>query len=301
MPKRIIKAIKKVKHKANQENIAEFLFKNKAILTKLFLSFVILISLYGVFAIFQNSQAKKFSAILHESLIAQQNGDLKTAKEKLIEITSSKLTPSNVNAIAKLRYAGFLIDEGNKKEAGEIYFTLSNCFGCNDYLSDLAGYLAISTWLSDDELMKLDLTKKIAQIHKNSSILKLHIAEQRAFYEMQKNNLEIANKIFDEIIEKAKDNKDLKARAQDGKAMLIQKGFKEKLANEDKDKTKSSKNSDDLKKDSTTSKSQEEKTDEKVENNNDKSQENDSKSSTSKEKSDSAEKKSPNKNVTKKQ
>ena len=39
---------------------------------------------------------------------------------------------------------------------------------------------------------------------KNSSILKLHIAEQRAFYEMQKNNLEIANKIFDEIIEKAK-------------------------------------------------------------------------------------------------
>ena len=34
MPKRIIKAIKKVKHKANQENIAEFLFKNKAILTK---------------------------------------------------------------------------------------------------------------------------------------------------------------------------------------------------------------------------------------------------------------------------
>ena len=115
------------------------------------------------------------------------------------------------------------------------------------------------------------------------------------------NNVHHTIRIPREIIEKAKDNKDIKARAQDGKAMLIQKGFKEKTVNEDNDKTKSSKNSDDLKKDSTTPKSQEEKVDEKVENNKDKSQETDSKSSTSNEKTESVAKKSPNKNVTKKQ
>jgi hypothetical protein len=230
MPKRIIKAIKKVKHQANQENIAKFLYKNKAKFVKIFAVCIVISGLYGAFAIFKNSQAKKYSAILHESLIAQQNGDLKTAKEKLLNITQSKFVPANVSAIANFRYAGFLIEEGKKKEASEIYFSLNNCFNCNDYLSDLAGYLAVSTWLADEELMKLDYSDKIASIHKKSSVLKFHIAEQRAFYEMQKNNLEIADKIFDEIIEKAKENKDIIARAQDGKKILLQKGFKKETS-----------------------------------------------------------------------
>ena len=251
MPKRIIKAIKHVKNKANQKSIIDFLSINKNIILKSVIVCAILLSSYGIYCIFDNSQAKKYSAILHESLLAQQSGDIKTAKEKLLQIHQSKFVPANVSAIASIRYAGFLIEEGNKKEAGEIYFAVNNCFSCNEYLSDLAGLLAVSTWLSDDELMKTDLSEKVNKIYKKSRELKFYIAEQRGFYEMQKNNLAVANKVFAEIIDDVNADKAIKARAQDAKKMLIQKGFKEEVS-ESKSKKESLK-TDDSKKSSESS------------------------------------------------
>jgi hypothetical protein len=248
MPKRIIKAIKHVRTKANQKSIIDFLSINKNVILKSVIVSAILLSSYGIYCIFDNSQAKKYSAILHESLLAQQTGDIKTAKEKLLQIHQSKFVPANVSAIASLRYAGFLIEEGNKKEAGEIYFAVNNCFSCNDYLSDLAGLLAVSTWLSDDELMKTDLSEKVNKIYKKSRELKSYIAEQRGFYEMQKNNLAVANKVFAEIIDDANADKAIKARAQDAKKMLIQKGFKEEVS-ESKSKKESLKKDGELKTD----------------------------------------------------
>jgi hypothetical protein len=248
MPKRIIKAIKHIKKKANQDSIVNFLTKNKVVIVKSIIGLVILIGLYGIYNIAENSQAKKYSAILHESLLAQQVGDIKTAKEKLVQIHKSRFVPSNVSAIASIRYAGFLIEEGNKKEAQEIYLSVNNCLTCNDYLSDLAGLLAISTWLSDDELMKADLSKKINKIYKKSHELKSYINEQRGFYEMQKNNLEAANKAFTEIINDPNADKTIKARAQDAKKILSQKGFKEEIV-ESKSKKESPKKVGDLKSD----------------------------------------------------
>ena len=246
MPKRIIKAIKHVKNKANKKSAVNFLCANKNIILKSVIISAILLSSYGVYCIFENSQAKKYSAILHESLLAQQTGDIKTAKEKLLQIHQSKFVPANVSAIASIRYAGFLIEEGNKKEAGEIYFSVNNCFSCNNYLSDLAGLLAVSTWLSDDELMKTDLSEKVNKIYKKSRELKFYIAEQRGFYEMQKNNLAVANKVFAEIIDDVNADKAIKARAQDAKKMLIQKGFKEEVE-ESKSKKESLKKDSELK------------------------------------------------------
>ncbi len=235
MPKRIIKVIKHVKKKANQESVAKFVFTNKDKLIKLLLGIFVILIIYAIFSIYQNSQAKKYSAILHESLIAQQAGDIKTAKEKLLKIQQSSFVPANVGAVASIRYAGFLLDEGNKKEAGIVYHKISNCLTCNDYLKDLAGLLAISTWLADEEIMKTDLSSAVNKIYKNSHSLKFHIAEQRGFYEMQKNNFEVADKIFGEIIDNADADKSIKSRAQDARKILVQKGYKSKLLN---DKTK---------------------------------------------------------------
>lgn len=225
MPKRIIKAIKHAKSKANKESVGYFIKENKAILIKLLIIAFVILIIYSGYCFYQTSQAKKFSAIIHESIVAQQNGDLKTAKEKLKSIYDNKLAPANVRAIASIRYAGFLLEEGNKAEAGDIYYEISECFSCNDYVADLAGLLAVSTWLSDTEIAKNDLSKKIKNIFDNSDSLKWFIAEQRGFYEMHKKNYPVANQIFEEIIKSSDADKTVKSRAQDAKKILVQKGF----------------------------------------------------------------------------
>lgn len=226
MPKRIIKALKHAKTKANKESVGYFLKENKAILLKLAVIAFVILLVYSGYCVYQTSQAKKFSAIIHESIVAQQNGDLKTAKEKLKSIYDTKLAPANVRAIASIRYAGFLLEEGNKAEAGDIYYEISECFSCNDYVTDLAGLLAVSTWLSDAEISKNDLSKKIKNIFDSSHSLKWFIAEQRGFYEMHKKNYLVANQIFEEIIKSNDADKTVKSRAQDAKKILVQKGFK---------------------------------------------------------------------------
>lgn len=236
MPKRIIKVINDLKNNSNQESLLNLLFKYKATLIKLTSLIIAFLLFFWIYTVYQFNQAKKYSSVLHESLIAQQSGDLKTSKEKLLEIRNSSFVPSNINAIASIRYAGFLLNEGKNIEASEIYLAINKCLTCNDFLNDLAGYLAVSIWISDDEFLKNDLSSKINKIYNNSKSLKYQIAEQWGFYEIQKKNLEKANKIFDEIIDSSDADKTIKARAQDSKKMLIQKGLKISQTKQDEKK-----------------------------------------------------------------
>jgi hypothetical protein len=236
MPKRIIKKIKNAKNQIAQFGFRSCLEYHKANLIKLSIVFVALLAIYFSFCIANSYQAKKYSAILHESLIAQQSGDLKLAKEKLFQIYNSSLVPSNIKAIASIRYAGFLLDENNKIEASKIYIETSNCLFCNQYLADLSGYLAISILMSDQELLKIDNSKQIKKIHDNSKPLKWHIAEQRGFYEMQKENFKLADQIFAEIEKNQDADKAIKSRAKDARKILIQKGYQSESENKNEKK-----------------------------------------------------------------
>ncbi|MFM7620214.1 MAG: hypothetical protein ACKO47_01225 [Alphaproteobacteria bacterium] len=245
MPKRIIKALKNAKSKANKESIFGFVVDNKEMLIKALGIAVIVVIIYSGFCVFQSHQAKKYSAILHESLISQQKGDIKLAKEKLEQINQAKFVPANVYALASIRYAGFFLDEGDKIKASEIYLQVSECFYCNDYLVDLAGLLAINTLMSDEDLMKKDLSNQINKIFKNAKNLKWHIAEQRGFYEIQKENYQLADKIFKEIESDEEVDKSLKSRAQDAQKILLQKGYKAKDLSKSNDKKSKQKKTED--------------------------------------------------------
>ncbi|GDX36362.1 hypothetical protein LBMAG18_08730 [Alphaproteobacteria bacterium] len=245
MPKRIIKALKNAKNKANKESIFGFMVDNKKMLVKALSVALVVVVIYSGFCVFQNHQAKKYSAILHESVVAQQKGDIKLAKEKLSQINQAKFVPANVYALASIRYAGYLLDEGDKVKASEIYLQVNDCFYCNDYLVDLAGLLAINTLMSDDELMKKDLSKQINKIYKNANSLKYHIAEQRGFYEIQKENYQLADEIFKEIENDEEVDKSLKTRAQDAQKILLQKGYKAKDPSKSNDKKSDEKKSED--------------------------------------------------------
>lgn len=242
MPKRIIKKIKNAKNHINQHGLKSLLESHKKKLINLLFLAILLAIFYFAFCIFNSYQSKKYSAILHQSLIAQQTGDSKLAKEKLFEIYSSSLVPPNIKAIASIRYAGYLLNENNKLEATKIYLEVNDYSFCNQYLVDLSGYLAISTLISDQELLKEDYSKKLKKIFNQSQALKWHIAEQRGFYEMQKNNFKLADQIFVEI-EKSQDaDKSIKSRAKDARKILIQKGYKAENSNkiEKKDRQESS-------------------------------------------------------------
>jgi hypothetical protein len=224
-----IELINQAKSQARNEKIREFLNKNSRLLKRLATVLAVVAVVFAVFTLIQNSRQEKFSAILHQSLIDQQLGNLKSAKENLKTIYEAKSAPSGVHSLASLRYAAFVLEEGNKAEAAKIYEEVSKCFSCDSYIKDLAGLLAVRTWLIDEnELKKEGLAKRIEKIENSNKSLKYQVAEQRALLEMQRNNLEKSYSIF-ELIAKSPESSDAsKARAKDGLKMIISKGFEPK-------------------------------------------------------------------------
>lgn len=230
MSNEILNLINQARSQARSEGILNFLNNNKTLLTRLVLVLVVAIISFFGFTAYQKSSEEKYSAILHQSLVYQQVGDLAKAKENLKEIVEASSAPNGVKSLASLRYAAFLYEEGKKEEAQKIYLDVNNCGSCEDYVKDLAGLLAVKTWMTDEnELQKPDLANRIEKIENKSETLRYHVAEQRAFLEMQKGNLEKANQIFEMIAKNPEVSQSLKARAVDGIGMVASKGFEPKI------------------------------------------------------------------------
>lgn len=221
--------INQARSQAKSEGLTRFFNKNKKTISTLAIATSVALVGFLVIDFVQTSRQEKFSEILHQSLINQQVGDIAKAKENLKKIYDTKSAPSGVRSLASLRYAAFLLEEGKKEEAAKIYLEINECRSCDDYIQSLAGLLAVKVWLSDEaEIQKADLSARIEKVENSSKILRHYIAEQRAFLEMQKNNLEKSYQIF-ESIEKSPDvDQATKARAADGLKMLAAKGFEPK-------------------------------------------------------------------------
>lgn len=218
--------INQAQNEARKCQITNFLCKNRKILLALLTTIIIASAGFFAFKLYQKTQQEKFSKILHQSLIDQQSGDLAKAKENLKKIYDAKSAPSNIRALAALRYAAFLLEEGKNSESAKIYQEISNCSYCDSYLKDLSGLLLVKTWMLDDaEIQKEDLPDRIEKIENASKTLKYQIAEQRAFLEMQKNNLAKSYQIFDSITKNPEVSNSLKSRSNDGLKMVKAKGY----------------------------------------------------------------------------
>lgn len=189
-------------------------------------SALVALILLGIFVINQKSNQNKYSAMLHESMIEQQMGDLQKAKSILKKIHESSSAPTGIKSMASIRYAAFLLEESNKSEALKIYLGLNKCSSCDDFIRDLAGLLAVRTLTTDEEqLSKPENIELIQKIENKATILKFHIAEQRALIELLKGNLEKSYQIFEMIAKSPEVKQGLKSRASDGMQMLIDKGY----------------------------------------------------------------------------
>ena len=246
MSNEILDLINKAKAEARSDTITRFFGKHSKLILRLLIAFGVIAVIYIGYAVYQKSAEEKFSAILHQSLISQQLGEMEKAKSQLKEIVESSLAPSGVKAIASLRYAAFLIDEGKKSEAEKVYLEVNKCRSCDDYASDLAGLLLVRLWALDEvEVQKPDFIERIEDVEDRATTLKNHIAEQRALVEIRKNNLAEAYEIFAEISKDKDSSQMLKARAADGMKMVESKGFtakKSEAKTEDKKEVKTEEN-----------------------------------------------------------
>lgn len=229
--------INQAKSEARSERLRSFFSRHKKTLSTAFITLAIIAVGFFLFAIYQNFQQEKYSEILHQSLIYQQAGDNQKAKESLKKIYESKMAPSGVKSIASLRYAAFLLSEGDKVGSVKIYQEISDCRFCDSYIKDIAGLLAARTWMSDkNEVAKEDLSLRIEKMEKKNKILKHYIAEQRALLEMSRNNLEKSYQIFDSLSKASDISPDLKTRATDGLQIVVAKGYEVKVDPKSKSK-----------------------------------------------------------------
>lgn len=160
-------------------------------------------------------------------MIDQQIGDVEKSKKSLKQIYDSSNAPNGVWSLASLRYAGILIDEGNKEEAINIYKKIADCSFCDAYIKDLGGLLFARTILTDNNLIENKNTlNDILKIENNAKILKYYIAEQRAHLEISNNNLKKAYEIFEMISKSPEVKETLKNRSIDAMKILVQKGYK---------------------------------------------------------------------------
>jgi hypothetical protein len=237
MSNEALELINRARSQARTDAAWAFLNKNLRMILRL----VIVMAAVGVvfigYSLYKKSAEEKFSTILHQSLISQQIGDVEKARNQLKEIIDSKTAPSGVKSIASIRYAAFLLEEGKKSEAEKIYADVNNCSSCDDYTTDLAGLLLVRLWMMDEaQMQSAELPAHILKIENKTSILKNHVAEQRAMLELYKNNLGEAYKIFEKIAKDEKTSQALKARANNGMKMAVAKGFKVEAADKKEEK-----------------------------------------------------------------
>jgi len=227
MANEAIELINRARSQARTDAIWNFVSRNLKLLVRIFTVLCVAVLILICYKFYQKSSEEKFSAILHQSLINQQINEVAKARSQLKEIIDSKSAPSGVKGIASLRYAAFMIDEGNLAEAEKIYAQVNDCRFCDDYTKDLAGLLLVRLWMSDQaEMHKDDLLERISKIESNADVLKSNIAEQKALLQLFKNNPDDAYKTYEHIAQDKDSSQAMKAKAENGMKMAIAKGHK---------------------------------------------------------------------------
>ena len=217
--------INQAKSEARSELLKKFLAKNSKIISSISILALVGVVGFSAFSFYQKSRESKFSEIFHQALIDQQIGNLEKSKEGLKLIYESS-APNGVKSLASLRYAALLLDENKKAEAAAIYEKISQCGGCNLYVKDLGGLLAVKTWLSDEEESKKeDLLTRIEKIEAGSKELRYEISEQKALLYFQNNDLKKAYEVLSAIEKNPEAAQGIKARVTESLKVITSKGY----------------------------------------------------------------------------
>src|SRR3989338_9628746 len=108
MSSEMMSLINQAKSQVRTDKLVKFFFDNGRLLLQLGLALIVVAIIFVGFVSWQKANREKFSSILHQSLIYQQNGELDKAKENLKKIVDSDSAPEGIKSLASLRYGAFL-------------------------------------------------------------------------------------------------------------------------------------------------------------------------------------------------
>ena len=116
--------IKDLKSQMRQEKIIGYLKTHKKLISY-FLSAIILLAItWASISFYSKIQSKKYSAILHQAMIDERNGEMEKSLAALEKIYKSS-APSGVKEIASLKYAAQLLEQNQSEQAVATYLTIN--------------------------------------------------------------------------------------------------------------------------------------------------------------------------------
>jgi hypothetical protein len=205
--------IRELKSQIRKEKIFSLAKTHQKNLTY-FLSLVVLVAVFfAAFSFYTQNQSKKYSTILHQSIIDEQNGEKTNSREALKNIYESN-APAGVKGISSLKYAASLMRDGKIEEGIDAYVAISKNKKFNDYVREYSGLIALKTLVdlnkpeNKDQIIALE-----SRLEKESRTLKYYIIEQKGVFLWNSGDFKTANEAFKSIAENIETPEALKKRA----------------------------------------------------------------------------------------
>ncbi|MFT6106482.1 MAG: hypothetical protein ACJA0S_000162 [Rickettsiales bacterium] len=194
-----------------KEKIVGHLRANQKIIIFIVSAMILISATYGSWAFYSQMQSEKYSKILHQATIDEQNGNMEKSFEALKSIYESN-SPAGVKSIASIKYATKILDNGDANLASEVYLEINKNKKFDQYIREYAGLSALKILINENK--SADEIHSLAEIlEKNSNILKYYIIEQKGNFEWNSGNFDAANKIFSSLAGNPEIENSLKKRA----------------------------------------------------------------------------------------
>ncbi|MCE3255143.1 MAG: hypothetical protein K0R25_637 [Rickettsiaceae bacterium] len=228
----------KVKSEFTQEKIIACLQRHKNSIIYLVVFALLALVLVLSFNFYNQVQSKKYSAILHQALVDEQNGEMEKSNEALKKIYNS-MAPVGVREIASLKYASQLVKDKKIEQAIDVYLRISKSKNFDPYIKEYAGLVAIKFLINQNNKESHDKIRALlTDLEKNSKTLKYYVTEQKGIFEWNAGNFKEAGKIFKEL-DSNKDIPDaLKKRTEEMLGLYKVRFGEEVEESADKDKAK---------------------------------------------------------------
>jgi hypothetical protein len=214
---------RELKIQALKEKAIGHLKTHQKLISYALIAAVLAAVLATAFSFYNQFQSKKYSAILHQSLIDEQKGDAAKATEALKTIYESS-APAGVKSIASLKYAIALSNSNQTDQAIEVYLAVNQNKKFDDYMREYAGLLAVKTLIGQDKKDNQEkITTLLTRLEKESKILKYYIIEQKGIAQWNAGDFKTAYETFKSITDNLEASEMLKKRASEMVGIYISK------------------------------------------------------------------------------
>jgi hypothetical protein len=206
-----------------------------------FLSLVILVAIiFTAFSFYSKIQSKKYSKILHQAMIDEQNGKQNESIAGLKTIYESN-APAGVKAIGSLKYASELMKEGKIEEGVDAYLKINQDKTFDAYVREYSGLIALKTLVDENKPENKDkITTLEARLEKESKTLKYYIIEQKGVFLWNLGEFKNSNEAFKSVAENIETPDALKKRATE-MVNIYKSKFGEEVVESNKDDEKAKK------------------------------------------------------------